>query len=95
MGGSRAATRGAQGPAAAALPLGAVTAVPHSPGAAAAFSAGRHSRQHSARSYATETAADKFELFSPEAGLTHIEGCAIHNFAGSQCTPLHYTTRTA
>ena len=66
----------------------------HTPAAAAGSSAGRHGRRCSYRSFATETAADKFELFSPEAGLTHIEGCAMRNFADYRLISWLHTTKT-
>jgi hypothetical protein len=74
---------------------GAAAAVTHTPAAAAAFCTSYIGRQCSPRSFATETAADKFELFSPEAGLTHIEGCVTRNPSGLIRTSLRYATQTA
>ncbi len=41
---------------------------------AAAPDAERHGGQCGARGFAAQTAADKYEIFAPEAGLTNIEG---------------------
>lgn len=41
---------------------------------AAALDAERRGGQRGARGFAAQTAADKYEIFAPEAGLTNIEG---------------------
>lgn len=44
------------------------------------------SGRHGARDLATETAADKYELFAPEAGLTHVEGYTADGFIVNNVT---------